>query len=299
MSLSVPRVIDSHLHVWADATESQSAFPYRGPQPPVGPLQNVASIQELISHMDADGVAGALIVQPIHHGFDHSYVIAAMRQHPDRYKGMLLYEPGTSVDRLDELLLAGPAFQGVRFNPYLWPKKKDDDRGGALSTMCDEPALAVYRRCGELQLPVGIMCFQGLHLHYEDILQFLKHAPDTPLILDHFGFVGIDQDENFDKLLALAQYPAVHVKISALFRLGDTFPYETVRQKRFLPLLEAFTSDRLLFGSDFPFCLEQPPKYEVHQLVASWCESSDRDRRNILAGTAERLFGPWKGTTAL
>jgi predicted TIM-barrel fold metal-dependent hydrolase len=293
--------------VWADADEAQTAFPYRGPSPPVDHLQNVASTTALLAQMDEHGVAGALIVQPIHHGFDHSYVLAALRQHPDRFKGMILYEPGTDVDRLEELLRSGhPSFRGVRFNPYLWKQQYLD--GGVVTTtttMCDAAAEAVYKRCGELQLPVGIMCYQGLHLHYSDIVHLVTTYPDTTLILDHLAFVGIrpdpspppnnnDDDDNFAKLLALAQYPTVHVKISALFRLGDAYPYEAVRVRRFVPLLNAYSSERLLFGSDFPFCLEQPAQYKVHQLVASWCEeSSDRDRHNIMAGTAERLFGPW------
>jgi Amidohydrolase len=151
-AMSVPRVIDSHLHVWADANEAQTAFPYRGPSPPVDHLQNVASTTALLAQMDAQGVAGALIVQPLHHGFDHSYVRAALRHYPDRFKGMILYEPGTDVDRLEELLRSGhPSFRGVRFNPYLWKQQYLD--GGiatTTTTMCDAAAEAVYKRCGEL-----------------------------------------------------------------------------------------------------------------------------------------------------
>jgi predicted TIM-barrel fold metal-dependent hydrolase len=86
----------------------------------------------------------------------------------------------------------------------------------------------------------------------------------------------------------------VYVKISAIFRLDDPSPYERVRKERFLPLLEAFGADRLLFGSDFPFVLEQPHAYGIRDLVSSWVENKG-DRDAIMGGTAERLFGSWGG----
>ena len=41
---------------------------------------------------------------------------------------------------------------------------------------------------GSLGMPVSIMCFKGLSLHYEDIVKLLQHAPETQVIIDHFGF---------------------------------------------------------------------------------------------------------------
>ena len=41
---------------------------------------------------------------------------------------------------------------------------------------------------GTLKMPVGIMCFKGLPLHYTDIVALLEHSPGTDVIIDHFGF---------------------------------------------------------------------------------------------------------------
>lgn len=64
---------------------------------------------------------------------------------------------------------------GVRFNPYLWPE------GGA--GMKDETGLALYRRAGELSMPVGVMCFKGLGLHLEEIKTLLELSPQTKVYL--------------------------------------------------------------------------------------------------------------------
>jgi len=286
--MATPKVIDSHLHVWANSAEAAKGFPYT--QDPPDSLKDKASMLELLKQMEENGVDGALIVQPINHKFDHSYVIESIKSHPDRFKGMLLHDPSLDEDeavaRLEDLALHG--FVGVRFNPYLWPQVGES----AWSPMSEGAGLAVYKRCAELQMPVGVMCFQGLQLHYDDILQLIEKSPDTVLVLDHFGFTSIKNEDAFEKLMALAKYPNVYVKISALFRLDDPFPFTQVKEKRFQPLLKAFGADRLMYGSDFPFVLEQPEKYGMVKLVSSWIDDAN-DAKWIMGGTSEKIFGTW------
>lgn len=59
----------------------------------------------------------------------------------------------------------------MRFNPYLWP-----EGGGGMK---DETGLALYQRAGELNMPVGVMCFKGLRLHFEEIKSLLQCSPQT------------------------------------------------------------------------------------------------------------------------
>lgn len=287
------RVIDSHLHIWANEQELVG-FPYAEGQDPPASLASAASTAELLKKMDEAEVAGALIVQPINHKFDHSYVIDAMKKHPSRFKGMLLHDPSLSEDeavtRLEDLALKG--FVGVRFNPYLWNKT------GASSwePMSVGAGLETYKRCAELNMPVGVMCFQGLDLHYDDILKLLKASPGTRMILDHFAFTSLtDQgNSNFKMLLDLSRYPQVYVKVSALFRQGDSAPYERVKQERLDPLLQAFGYNRLMFGTDFPFVLEQNEQYKgTVDLVSSWLSEDKNARAAVMGGTAESVFGTW------
>jgi predicted TIM-barrel fold metal-dependent hydrolase len=290
--------------------------------------------------METANIDGALIVQPINYLYDHSYVLNAIQQYPSQLKGMLLFNPteedeDVAIQRLEELVLAG--FVGVRFNPYLVPppssQKEEEEETATTSQpkwglMSEGTSLKVYQRCASLHIPVGIMCFQGLQYHYHDIVQLLQKSPETIMILDHFAFTKLhdhrDEENNagtgpnsnnhssveettFAQLLQLSQYPSVHVKISALFRMNDNHhnQYQRIYQERFLPLLQAFGSQRLLYGSDFPYILESelpihettnPPKNHVYtntcQLVASWCPDIE-SRNAIMGGNAERLFGVW------
>jgi len=282
------KTIDSHLHVWASSAES-ATYPYAPSQEPPEALSNIASTSSLLKHMSEANVDGALIVQPINHKFDHRYVADAMKNHPDKFKGHLLFDPSVSdadsaLERFEELVLQG--FVGVRFNPYLFEGNMSDN----------EAAVKIFKRCAELKFPVGIMCFKGIELHYDDIQALCKTSPETLVILDHFGFAQLDNSDQFDKVLSLKEKNVV-VKISALFRLGDQGPdyYEKVRTERFEPLLEAYGADRLMFGTDFPFVTQEEIGYKgTVDMVSSWLSSRSEDEKiAVMGGTAERLFGVW------
>ena len=60
------KIIDSHLHVWADK-EAAESFPYD--QVPPESLQNIATPEALLEQMNKAKVDGALIVQPINHKY--------------------------------------------------------------------------------------------------------------------------------------------------------------------------------------------------------------------------------------
>ena len=84
--ISKPKVIDSAVHVWSDG---EAPFPWEGAPPPE-PLRSAATHEALAQLLrgaagaaDAAGVAGALIVQPSVHKFEHAYVTAALRAHPE------------------------------------------------------------------------------------------------------------------------------------------------------------------------------------------------------------------------
>lgn len=289
------KVIDSHLHIWASSSETKD-YPYATDQHPPQSLADESSAEMLIKKMLEAKVDGALIVQPINHRFDHRYVANAIKNYPEKFKGMLLHDPSLqtedAVARLEELVLAG--FVGVRFNPYLWPSDSTDEKGRCMSS---GSGLAVYDRCGELNVPVGIMCFKGLDLHYDDIVRLAESSPNTQMILDHVGFTSLSEKGNaqFDQLLSLAKYDNIVVKISAIFRVagGCSFPYDQVKKERFEPLLEKFGKDRLMFGTDFPFVLEQEGGYKgTVDLVKAWAPNANV-RDALTHGTAERLFGVW------
>merc|ERR1719162_1583935 len=96
-------------------------------------------------------------------------------------------------------------------------------------------------------------------------------------------------------VLDLAKYNVI-VKISALFRLNDEYPFDRVQKERFDKLLEVYGAERLMFGTDFPFVMDQDFGYKgAVELVRSWTAGDETVTNAVMGGTAERLFGAWGG----
>lgn len=209
MPASAPTVVlDAHLHVWPKPAE----YPYATGKAPPASLAESATAEALLERLAASGVHGALIVQPINLQFDHAYVSKVVRAYPGRFVGCCLADPtagGGGVEELARLLRRKDSdgegegegvFRAVRFNPGLWPEGE---------RMTNATGKAMFKLAGERGAPVGFMCFHGLHLNVEDIRTLCAEFPDTPVLIDHFGFCKGVEDPNWAALLSLAEFPQV------------------------------------------------------------------------------------------
>jgi predicted TIM-barrel fold metal-dependent hydrolase len=88
----------------------------------------------------------------------------------------------------------------------------------------------------------------------------------------------------------------VHVKISAFFRVtASSWPYEDLAG-RLQDLLKAFGSQRLMWGSDFPYVTEASGGYAgAPRAVLAWrdrglLKATDEELQDLFSGTFTRLF---------
>lgn len=286
------RLIDSHLHVWSDDV---ARWPREQAPPARLDEGGFASHERFVERMDAAGVSGAVIVQPINYGFQHDYVNAAIAAHPARLRGILLAdptagEPAAAIAALERVLAAAPrgAWVGARFNPYLWPASAAGGGGGVAATMADATGRALFARCGELGLAVGFMAFKGLARHAAEIEALMRESPKTLTIIDHWGFpvqpatgegaAGgcADDGASLGTLLRLGrEYPQCHVKLSALFRVSlDAYPHASL-DAMFASVVEAFGARRCMWGSDFPFVMDHLPAAATTPAGAGSCAAEE------------------------
>merc|ERR1711933_130154 len=107
------------------------------------------------------------------------YVIAALKANPTFFRGMCLANPTLpsedAVAALEDLYAAG--FVGVRFNAGTFEDGLTSNVGQAL-----------YKRAGELGMPVGVIAFEGLGSYVQELRTLCETYPATKLIIDHLGF---------------------------------------------------------------------------------------------------------------
>ncbi|KZV42672.1 hypothetical protein F511_25155 [Dorcoceras hygrometricum] len=294
-----PKVIDSHLHVWASPQQAAEKYPYFPGQEPT----LTGHVDFLLEKMAEAGVDGALLVQPICHKFDHSYVTSVLKKYPSKFVGCCLANPtedGGGIKQLEHLITKD-GYRAVRFNPYLWPSDQ---------LMTNEIGKAMFYKAGQLGASVGFMCMKGLDLHLMEIQQLCTEFPSTLVLLDHIAFckppTNDEERRLFSKLLNLSRFPQVYVKFSALFRVSrNQYPYEDLSDI-LSKLVSAYGANRVMWEdiskshfhtltiySDFPFVVSECGYKEAKEAVyhlAKRAHLSNSELEWIMGATFHHIF---------
>jgi predicted TIM-barrel fold metal-dependent hydrolase len=284
-------LIDTHMHVWADDTER---FPFAHPyDPKFKPPKTAGTAELLLKEMDAEGVTHCVLVQVIYHGWDNRYVAHCVKAHPKRFRGQGLIDPTDPkvADKL-EFWVKRHGLSGMRFSPIYYPGKD-----GWLNARASD---ALWEKAEGLKAVFNFFIAAPQLPKLEDMV---RRFPKVRVVIDHLARVDLkaaDPLPELRKLLALAKYPGVWVKVSELsvvspsgkYPYRDTFPWV----KR---LYEAFGPDRLLWGTGFPGATRaeagRPSLQQELDLVRKEVPFfTPVDREKVLGRNAAKLwaFGP-------
>ena len=126
--------------------------------------------------------------------------------------------------------------------------------------------------------------------HLPTLDPMLAEFADTRVVIDHFGHA--ETPDNLRALVKLARHRRVHVKASGFYKFGDRkAPYDDL-SSMIGRVVDAFGSERVLWGSDCPFQIQAGNNYEdAVSLVARELNFlTPPDRTAILRDNAQRLF---------
>jgi L-fuconolactonase len=269
------RIIDPHVHVWKN--DPRYPWPESLKQPP----RDDALPETLLGLMSEHGVEGTVIVHVIYYQWDCRYAAAAVAAHRDKFAGVCRINPQSdkATGELDHWVAEG--LRGVRLSPGMGP-------GG--EWINDRPRMdAIWGRATELKVPMCVLCPIGRIPDVGRVIE--RHAEGLDVCIDHMADSPIDKPDELEKLLALAKYPRVYVKLSHLWSLSrEAYPYRDTHQQ-VRRLYDAFGPQRLMWGTDWP----EVDKYCGYgKALALYRDElkffNDDDRRWILGGTALRLW---------
>lgn len=277
------RVIDVQVHAY------EHDHPGR---PWAGHLHGPASAngQEMVAAMDAVGVDAAIIVSTFNlYRFDPSYALEVFATWPDRFR---VVKP---VDVTD------PAIDSIVAD---WAKTRGAVgirimlRDELLSDPADPRLHRAFAAAGRHGLPVNFLCWGRL----DQGLEIVRRNPDTVIVIDHLGLLQPNEPPPFaepwadlPKLLALAAYPNVRVKISGACTLSrEPYPYNDIWDP-VLRIIDAFGIDRCMWGTDWT---RTSGMLTYEQGVAPFrmtSRLSDSDRAKLMGGTLETVYR-WAST---
>ncbi len=273
--------VDAHSHIW---TRDLAKYPLANGQG-VDDLKPASfTAEELLELAGKHGVTRVVLIQhKPYHGLDNSYITDSIAKYPGAFSGVACIEADTPhpEKEMDRLFALG--MRGFRIRPGEGGKDRWRDSAGmkAMWAHAAQQGSAICPLIGPEDLAeVDALC---------------TLSPKTKVVIDHFariGMTGTIAEEQVQALAKLAQFPLVHVKVSAYYALGKKQPPHTELLPMIQTLIAAFSVKRLMWGSDCPYQLTAPNTYgdSLKLLTGHGDFLSDADRQELLRGTATRVF---------
>jgi L-fuconolactonase len=270
-------IIDSHCHAWR-----------RWPYAPLVPDEDSrGTIDQLIYEMDANQVGEALVVcAAIENNPDNiEYAAFARDRHPGRFHvvadldctwSTTYHAPG-SADRLRALADRYPL---VGFAHYVG----EQNDGWLLSDEAD----ALFAVAAERGLLVSLGAAPAWHA---DLRTLARRHPSVPVLCQTLG--GVRAEEGLDspglaEVVASAEVESIYLKVAGLHyssARGWDYPWPDAVAV-LSRLFEAYGSERLCWGSDFPASTRFCTFRQSLEVVRAHCPFfTQQDLRRVLGDT--------------
>ncbi len=265
--------IDTHAHVFERGLPLANARRY-------APGYD-APLSAYLAQLDAHGLSNGVLIQPSFLGTDNSYLLAALKQAPQRLRGVAVIDPSAPETLLAQMGTEG--IVGIRLNLIGAPDPQ-------LTSPVWQAALAHLHALN-----------WHVELHVEarrlpTLLPVLLEA-QVNVVVDHFGrpepTLGVD-DPGFGALLAAGRTRCVWVKISGAYRNGgngDNGRGEAIAVAAMPRLKDSLGLDRLVWGSDWPHTqYESRITYDKTWAFVDVLLPDAADRKQVLVDTPAKLF---------
>ena len=260
--------VDCHAHVCGPASQ----YPYAQERIYTPPDATLESYQDLLKMM---GVDRAVLVQPSVYGIDNRAMLAALKAHPEKFRGVAVI-PSNPQDITDNHLeeLHSIGVRGIRCNIV---DVADQSTGLPIENL---------KNLANRIKPFGWHLELLMHVNeYPNLAKVFENFP-VDLVFGHFGYshakYGI-QNEGFLGLLELLKNKRAWVKMTGPYRICDgNLPYLDMR-----PLNDAVIKanpSRLVWGSDWPHVMvkkQMPHDADLCDLFGSWVQDENL-RKSIL-----------------
>lgn len=268
------RIIDPHVHVWV----RDPKYPWA--KETLQPPKQDATPEMLLALMRLHGVSKTVIIQVIHYRWDNSYLADVLKRYPTYFQGVARVNPedAAAPDHLSRLVQE-QGFRGVRISPG------GDARGDWIRGPLMPP---LWTRCEQLKVPMTVLTPVT---RMPDVEQLVEKFPDLTVVIDHMADSPADKPDELKKLLSLAKFPKVFVKISHMWSVSkQEYPYRD-SQAQVKRLYDTFGPQRLMWGTDWPLVENACGYGKALTLVKQEVDFLTEDDKSwILSKTVERVW---------
>lgn len=275
------RRIDAHQHYWRVARGDYHWMPPAGPD--AGPLRQDYLPADLRPLNAAAAIDGTIAVQAAQTVAETDWLLALAAEPDAGILGVVGWAP---LDDPDDptlaRLAADPRCVGVR--PMLHDLAEED-------WIARRVPREQLERIAAAGLVFEVLSFPA---HLPHVLEALDGHDDLVVIVDHLSKPAYREQPGAwaEHMRALAARPRTYCKLSGMVtEVGPDWRPGDFRRHAEL-VLGAFGPERVLFGTDWPVCLQAATHAQVVALAEQLTAGLGEDERAaVFGGTAASVYG--------
>jgi L-fuconolactonase len=278
--------IDAHQHFWSIKRQNDYGFL----TPDAGVLYNEYLPEGLKPGLEAAGIDRTVLVQAAETEEETQWLLDLVKE-VDYVAGVVGWvdfdtDPEMFTQRLGAFR-KNPKFVGVR--PMLQDLR--DDR-----FILRPRVLENLKIVASLDFPFDILVYPR---HLPHIYEMLQEVPRLRAVIDHLAKPEIRSHQIepwFSWMRKISEFPNVWCKLSGMVTEAD---HKNWKQQDFEPyvhgILNAFGCGRLMYGSDWPVCLQAATYAQVYDLLRDVLRKlpeklSDKQQAAIFGGNAAKFY---------
>jgi L-fuconolactonase len=271
-------VIDAQVHAYE---RDHDRRPWVGTLP--GP--HAVTGDDMVAAMDDVGVQRAILVSPwTLYRTDMSYAVEVHHAHPERFRLVAPIDPyGDGAADVIATWASTAGTVGIRLMAAITDGFRADDR----------QVRATIGAAAAAGLPISVFCPSQLSIMGD----LARLHPDTQFVLDHLGLTQPlsppTPDEPFadlDKVLALARYPNIAVKVTGVCTLSHKpFPFPDLWPPLYR-LFDAYGIERCMWGSDWTRAVDFVSYEDSVATFRDRLPLSASERSALMGGVLTRIF---------
>ena len=276
---SPPR-IDSHQHFWRYSVEE-----YGWIDDSMARLRRDFLPADLRGELDAVGLDGCIAVQARQTNEETDFLLELAEQN-DWVRAVIGWVDLRSEDVADELarIADHPKLAGVR---HIVQAEPDDE------FVLREDFQRGIRAMQEHDLVYEVLVFPN---QLPASIELCRRFPEQTFVLDHLAkpYAKRGEVESWaSHIRDMAALPNVSCKLSGLCTEADWSKWTVESLTPYVDVVfDAFGSDRILYGSDWPVCLVASAYQRWFEAVGHWLAPLAKAQRDaVLGGNAARIYG--------
>ncbi|MDX2038918.1 MAG: amidohydrolase family protein [Isosphaeraceae bacterium] len=283
MAIELEPYIDAHSHIWTPDVEHYPLA--RGFQvAEMAPKSFTA--EQLLAICRPSGVGRVNLIQMSWYEFDNRYILDMIALYPDRFVGTAIIDPLAPAAEIERSMkeLDERGVRAFRIQPRyskLPPARWLEPEGYA----------TMFRTAAKLGQALSCLIDPD---GFPEVDRMCRRFPETSVIIDHFGRIGVTgtiDPRAVDALTALAAHPRLTVKVGAFYALGKKTPPYLDLGPMIHAVVDAYGSKRCMWESDCPFQVDAHRYSDSVELIEKRLPFlTAADRRNLLHETAKGLL---------